>query len=117
MRAVSAKKILLSEFVTGRPESFERSTNINELYKTELLPLLDKDDKREARLSIQYDVKLINEKLFKEEMVGTGMTDYITIGKYKAHRTKLMGGKLQMRSHNNNQIHNLKSQNITKKYP
>jgi hypothetical protein len=128
LRAVSAKKILLSEFVTGRPNSFERSTNINELYKTELLPLLDKDDKREARVSIQYglkkqffessnipdDIKLINEKLFKEEMVGTGMTDYITIGKYKAHRTKLMGGKLQMRSNNNNQIHNLKSQNISK---
>ena len=128
MRAVSTKKILLSEFVTGRPNSFERSTNINELYKTELLPLLDKDDKREARVSIQYgfkkqffessnipdDIKLINEKLFKEEMVGTGMTDYITIGKYKAHRTKLMGGKLQMRSNNNNQIHNLKSQTLRK---
>jgi hypothetical protein len=47
-------------------------------------------------------------------MVGTGMTDYITIGKYKAHRTKFIGGQLQMRSINNNQIHNLKSQNITK---
>jgi transposase len=34
--------------------------------------------------------------------------------KYKAHKTKLIGGKLQMRSNNNNQIHNLKSQNITK---
>jgi len=40
--------------------------------------------------------------------------EYICIGKYKAHKTKLMGGKLQMRSNNNNQIHNLKSQNITK---
>jgi hypothetical protein len=40
--------------------------------------------------------------------------EYISIGKYKAHKTKLMGGKLQMRSNNNNQIHNLKSQNITK---
>jgi hypothetical protein len=57
MRAVSTKKILLSEFLTGRPESFERSANINELYKTELIPLLDKDDKREARLSIQYALK------------------------------------------------------------
>ena len=57
LRAVSAKKILLGEFVTGRPESFERSTNINELYETELIPLLDKDDKREARLSIQYALK------------------------------------------------------------
>ena len=58
-RAVSTKKIFLSEFVTGRPGSFERSTNINELYKTELIPLLDKDDKREARLSIQYGLKKI----------------------------------------------------------
>ena len=49
----------LSEFVTGSPESFQRSTNINELCKTELLPLLDKDDKREARLSIQYGLKTI----------------------------------------------------------
>ena len=44
LRAVSAKKILLSEYVTGRPESFERTANINEMYKTELIPLLDKDD-------------------------------------------------------------------------
>ena len=53
-----------------------------------------------------------------ERIVGSGIPvkqdDYISIGKYKAHRTKLMGGKLQMRSNNNNQIHNLKSQNITK---
>ena len=40
--------------------------------------------------------------------------EYIPIGKYKAHKEKLMGGKLQMRSHNNHQIHNLKTQNITK---
>jgi hypothetical protein len=118
LRTVSTKKILLSVFVTGGPNFFERTTNINELYKTELLPLLDKDDKREARLSIQYglrkqflrscnipdDIKLINEKLFKEEMVGSGMTEYITIG------------KLQMRSNNNNQIPNLKSQTLRKIY-
>jgi hypothetical protein len=42
--------------------------------------------------------------------------EYITIGKYKAHTTKLIGVKLQMRSNKNNQIHNLKSQNITKNY-
>ena len=40
--------------------------------------------------------------------------EYIPIGKYKAHKTKLMGGQLQMRSNNNYQIHNLKTQNITK---
>ena len=128
MRAVNTKKILLSEYLTGRPDAFEKSTDINELYKTELLPLLDEDNTREARLSLQYalqkqffessnipdDVKRLNQKLFMDEMIGTGMTDYITIGKYKAHRTKLMGGKLQMRSHNNNQVHNLKSQNISK---
>ena len=39
---------------------------------------------------------------------------YIPIGKYKAHKTKLMGGQLQMRSNNNYQIHNLKTQNIIK---
>jgi hypothetical protein len=46
--------------------------------------------------------------------VSKNQDEYISIGKYKAHKTKLMGGKLQMRSNNNNQIHNLKSQNITK---
>jgi len=39
--------------------------------------------------------------------------EYLTIGNYKAHK-KLIGVKLQMQSNNNNQIHNLKSQNITK---
>ena len=46
--------------------------------------------------------------------VSKNQDEYISIGKYKAHKTKLMGGKLQIRSNNNNQIHNLKSQNITK---
>jgi hypothetical protein len=40
--------------------------------------------------------------------------EHITIGKYKAHKRKLIGGKLQMRSNNNNRIHNYKSQNLTK---
>jgi hypothetical protein len=39
--------------------------------------------------------------------------NYIPLGKYLAHKSKLIGGKLQIRSHNNNQVHNLKSQNIT----
>jgi hypothetical protein len=39
--------------------------------------------------------------------------NYIPLGKYLAHKPKLIGGKLQIRSHNNNQVHNLKSQNIT----
>ena len=55
-------------------------------------------------------------------MMGSGIQfpvkqdDYITIGKYKAHRTKLMGGKLQMRSNNNNQVHNLKVKTLRKIY-
>ena len=39
--------------------------------------------------------------------------EYIPLGKYKAHRTKLIGGKLQIRSHNKNKVYNLKSQNIS----
>jgi hypothetical protein len=38
---------------------------------------------------------------------------YIPLGKYLAHKTKLIGGKSQIRSYNNNQVFNLKSQNIT----
>jgi len=49
----------------------------------------------------------INEKHKKEN-------EYIPLGKYKAHKTKLIGGKLQLRTINNNQIHNIKTQNITK---
>ena len=53
-------------------------------------------------------------------MLGSGYisephNEYIPIGKYKAHKTKLMGGKLQIRSSNNHQVMNLKSQVITKK--
>ena len=39
---------------------------------------------------------------------------YIRLGKYKANKDKLLGGKLQVRSENNNQVNNVKSQVITK---
>jgi hypothetical protein len=42
--------------------------------------------------------------------------EYIFTWKYKVHKTKLMSGKLQMQSNNNNQIHNLKSQTLQKIY-
>ena len=44
----------------------------------------------------------------------TVLIEDVLTGSYKAHKTKLIGDKLQMRSNNNNQIHILKSQNITK---
>jgi hypothetical protein len=101
------------------------------------------EDKKKTRIDIQARIvdiyksskfipdevrmKKMNLKILSEMeglMMGSGygiqfpvsknQDEYITIGKYKAHKTKLIGGKLQMRSNNNNQIHNLKSQNITK---
>ena len=38
---------------------------------------------------------------------------YINIGKYLVHRNNLLGGKLQVRSPNKNQVYGFKSQNIT----
>jgi len=59
-----------------------------------------------------------NKKLFTDEIVGTGYgmnTDntYMNIGKYLVHRNNLLGGKLQVRSPNKNQVYGFKSQNIT----
>jgi hypothetical protein len=59
-----------------------------------------------------------NKKFFTDEIVGTGYgmnTDntYINIGKYLVHRNNLLGGKLQVRSPNKNQVYGFKSQNIT----
>ena len=39
---------------------------------------------------------------------------YLKLGKYKANKEKLLGGKLQIRSKNENQVNNLNSQMITK---
>ena len=102
------------------------------------------EDKKKARIDIQARIvdiyksskfipdevrmKKMNLKILSDMeglMMGSGygiqfpvwknQDENISIGKYKAHKTKLIGGKLQMRSNNNNQIHNLKSQNITEK--
>ena len=38
---------------------------------------------------------------------------YIIIGKYLVHKNNLLGGKLQVRSPNKNQVYGFKRQNIT----
>ena len=40
---------------------------------------------------------------------------YLKLRKSKANKEKLLGGKLQIRSENENQVNNVKSQMITKK--
>jgi hypothetical protein len=39
---------------------------------------------------------------------------YLKLGKHKANKEKLLGEKLQIRSENENQVNNLKSQMIPK---
>ena len=107
---------------------------IKDTYFNALLPLIQeldtqKQQKRE-RILIQETFKISffdsfpdeiiskNKKLFTDEIVGTGYgmnTDntYINIGKYLVHRNNLLGGKLQVRSPNKNQVYGFKSQNIT----
>jgi len=89
-------------------------------YQKELIDIFQKFVPREIR-DIPANVKLISDAKSRNGMGGSGYgmkypvkDEYIPIGKYKAHKTKLMGGQLQMRSNNNYQIHNLKTQNITK---
>ena len=55
------------------------------------------------------------------KMIGRGLITeddkadkYLKLGKYKANKEKLLGGKLQIRSENENQVNNVKSQMITK---
>jgi hypothetical protein len=55
------------------------------------------------------------------KMIGRGLTSeevtdhkYLKLGKYKANKEKLLGGKLQIRSENENQVNNVKSQMISK---
>jgi len=139
--AKTTKKIILSEVLGVPDNSFTLSSDINQLYIEQLIPIIesrDDESKYNTRIRLQESirktfikslkipdsVKTLNKNLFVSEVVGSGYgiqfpvskkeDEYISIGKYKAHKTKLMGGKLQMRSNNNNQIHNLKSQNITK---
>jgi hypothetical protein len=49
----------------------------------------------------------------KRKMIGRG---YVSEEKYLKNKEKLLGGKLHIRSENENQVNNLKSQMITKKY-
>jgi hypothetical protein len=134
------KKTILGVFTQDNPDAYKslKMTNktLDSLFEEEVLRGLRED---ENRIDIQAQIVDIytSSKFIPDEirmkpknvkiqsnmegmMTGSGIQfpvkhdDYMTIGKYKAHKTKLMGGKLQMRSNNNNQIHNLKSQNITK---
>ena len=58
----------------------------------------------------------------RRKMIGKGFNapeparadKYLKLGKYKANKEKLLGGKLQIRSENENQVNNVKSQMITK---
>ena len=57
----------------------------------------------------------------RRKMIGRGLISeevkadkYLKLGKYKANKEKLLGGKLQIRSENENQVNNVKSQMITK---
>ena len=54
----------------------------------------------------------------RKKIIGRGLVSeekYLKLGKYKANKQKLLGGKLQIRSENKNQVNNVKSQMITKK--
>ena len=57
----------------------------------------------------------------RRKMIGGGLISedvkddkYLKLGKYKAITEKLFGGILQIRSENENQVNNVKSQMITK---
>jgi hypothetical protein len=136
--APEIKKIVLSELVLGKPNSFVDvpSNKINAKYIDELMPLIENaENKRDMRLAIQNRIKRVflnsshipdfiqtlkaNRNLFSDEIVGSGygvvnQDPYITIGKYLVHKQHLLGGKLQVRSPvNHNQVYGFKSQNIT----
>jgi hypothetical protein len=138
------KKTIMGELLYSNPDAFSRvkstSQALNEVFEKEVLQVIEdeEDENKEAvRLDLQRNMVAIfknsrsipkgirqkakNLKLIASMeglMLGSGYisepNEYIPIGKYKAHKTKLMGGKLQIRSSNNHQIHNLKSQVITK---
>ena len=55
----------------------------------------------------------------RRKMIGRGFVSdekYLKLGKYKANKEKLLGGKLQIRSENKNQVNNVKKSNDNKKY-
>jgi hypothetical protein len=131
---------ILSSFFSNIDEDYYLSIPSKEIkntYKNLIIPLIQEEDTQKGqekeRILIQEALtgifrtdpgipKEIREKtsnvgLFTPQIVGTGygMSDntYITIGKYLVHKNNLLGGKLQVRSPNKNQVYGFKSQNIT----
>ena len=119
---------------------FTRNEKINNFFIADFIPLIDNEEKRlTIQKAIQNGFMMSDNisdankrkygKLFQTSQLVQGSggygiikqnkksqsknDDYIPIGKYKAHKTKLMGGKLQIRSNNNNQVCNFKSQVIS----
>ena len=137
IRGPDIKKTLLSELMYNDIGGFDdvKDNKINETFITELTPIITKEKEsnhRAARIAIQEgirqvffksiyipdDIKKKNRGIFKDEIVGTGYgmnndNTYINIGKYLVHKNNLLGGKLQVRSPNKNQVYGFKSQNIT----
>ena len=141
---IDLKKTILGVFTRDNPDAYKflKMTNktLDSLFEEEVLRVLKEDRERidiQAQIvDIYTSSKFIPDEIrmkkknlkIQSEMEGlmmgsgyeiqfpvsTNQDEYIAIGNYKAHKTKLIGGKFQMRSNNNNQIHNLKSQNITK---
>jgi len=73
---------------------------------TFLAKFVKKKDETEGS-GMKQRIKMIGRGLVSEEK-------YLKLGKYKANKEKLLGGKLQIRSENENQVNNVKSQMITK---
>ena len=135
------QRTILSSFFSNIDEDYYLSLPSKEIkntYKSLIIPLIQEEDTQKGqekeRILIQEALtgifrtdpgipKEIREKtsnvgLFTPQIVGTGYgmnTDntYINIGKYLVHRNNLLGGKLQVRSPNKNQVYGFKSQNIT----
>ena len=134
------QRTILSSFFDNNDEEFYMnlpSKNIKNTYKSLIIPSIQEADtqpeQENERILIQKALagifrtdpgipkeireKTSNVSLFNTVIVGTGygMSDntYINIGKYLVHRNNLLGGKLQVRSPNKNQVYGFKSQNIT----
>ena len=60
---------------------------------------------------IKKRIKMIVRGLTSEEVKAD---KYLKLGEYKANKEKLLGGRLQIRSENENQVNNVKSQMISK---
>jgi hypothetical protein len=134
------QRTILSSFFDNNDEEFYMnlpSKNIKNTYKSLIIPSIQEADtqpeQENERILIQKALagifrtdpgipKEIREKTsnvssFNPVIVGTGygMSDntYIKVGKYLIHKNNLLGGKLQVRSPNKNQVYGFKSQNIT----